>query len=359
MDTDRLDVLLDLLRADGPSGHEDPAAATWRRHAAAAGGRVEGDVLGSSYARFGPANGPTVLLLGHIDEIGLIVTHVEDDDTTWPGLLRIAEIGAWDPQTLVGQRLRLRTPDGRTLPGVVGRPPRHLLEDDALHRAVRVRDLWVDIGARDEAEALALAPPGTVAVVEREPVALAGRLTSRALDNRTGAWVVLEAARRAAARGLRVPVVACACALEETLGEGARAAAHRVAPAVTVVVDVTQASDVPDVPLAVTGAQRLGGGPVLSRGLGLHPGLASRLAALAARDGIPTSVEAVGGTTSTYTDVDGAIEAHAGSAIALVSLPLRHMHTPSEVCDLDDLDRAADLIAALCADLDPEDRWER
>ena len=106
MDADRLAFLLALLEADGPTGHEQPAADVWRADAAHWATRVEADVLGSSYAHVGPDDGPAALLLGHIDEIGVIVTHVEDADSGWPGLLRIAALGSWDAQVLVGQRLR-------------------------------------------------------------------------------------------------------------------------------------------------------------------------------------------------------------------------------------------------------------
>jgi endoglucanase len=349
----------ELLRAVAPSGHEEPAAAVWRRYAAPFA-RVTGDVLGNSYARVGPEEGPPVLLLGHLDEIGLIVTHVEREDADYDGLLRVRALGSWDPQVLIGQHVIVRTRRG-DVPGVVGKGPRHLMSATDLDRASQIAEVWIDIGARDADDAFAIVEIGDPLVIDRPPTELAnGRLASRALDNRTGAWVVLEAARRAAeAGGLRVPVVAGAPVMEETLMDGARAMAHAVAPAVAIVVDVTHASDIPGIDRGRTGRVRLGHGPVLTRGLGLHPGLEERLEAAARAADIPWQMEAMHVTTSTYTDVDGALDALAGTAAALVSLPLRHMHSPSEVCALDDIDRAAELIARLCLTLTPEDTWDR
>jgi endoglucanase len=230
-----------------------------------------------------------------------------------------------------------------------------------LTRASTMEDLWLDVGARDTDDALSLVSIGDVVVIDRPPTELAnGRLASKALDNRTGAWIVAEAARRAAATGLlRVPVIAGAPVLEETLMDGARAMAHATAPAVSIVVDVTHASDIPGIDRGGTGRIRVGHGPVLTRGLGLHPALHERLAAAAAGRGIAFQDEAMHVTESTFTDVDGALDALTGSAAALVSIPLRHMHSPSEVCALADLDAAADIIAATLLTLTEEDDWNR
>jgi endoglucanase len=348
--------LEDLLKAHGPSGYEDPAAAVWRAHCSTFAA-VTGDVLGNSYARVGPEEGPAALLMGHIDEIGLMVTHIERDGDA-AGLLRVRQMGTWDAQVLTGQRVIVRSRSGELVPGVVGRVARHLLPAEDLGAAATISSLWVDIGARDAADAERLVAVGDSVVCNAAPLMLAnGRLTGRALDNRAGAWVVAEAARRA--RELMVPVVAGAPVLEETLGDGGRAMAHTVAPAVTVVVDVTHTSDVPGSDPGTTSRIRLGAGPSLNRGIGLHPGLTERFATVARDHEIPLQTEALHLTGSTLTDVDGALDAHAGSAVALLAIPLRHMHTPAEVCSLDDLDATAELLARVLETLTPEDRWDR
>ena len=267
---DRVRFLHDLLRAHGPSGHEGPAAEVWRREAETFA-RVDHDVLGSSFATVGPDGAPTVLLLGHIDEIGLIVSHIEDSEAPHGGKLRIRPLGDWDAEVLVGQHVELRTADGRLVPGVVGKLPIHVAAGDGPTRST-IESLWVDIGARDATDARSLVSIGDTAVIVGAPRELAnGQLAGKALDNRTGAWIVLEAARRVSERGgAAVSVVACACALEETLSDGARAAAHRVDPAISIVVDVTHASDVPGGLLGTTSTQVPGRGPTLTRGLGLE-----------------------------------------------------------------------------------------
>jgi putative aminopeptidase FrvX len=354
---ERLRFLRDLLRAHGPSGHEGPAAEVWRAEAATFA-RVDHDVLGSSFAEVGPSDGPSVLLLGHIDEIGLIVSHIEDSDGSYGGKLRVRPLGSWDPEVLVGQHVELRSADGRLIPGVVGKLPIHLAPKDGPTRS-SMETLWVDIGARDAEDARTLVAVGDTAVLVGEARELAnGQLAGKALDNRTGAWIVLEAARRVAERGGgSVPVVACACAIEETLGDGARAATHRVDPKISIVVDVTHASDVPGGLLGSTGVQVPGRGPTITRGLGLNHKLTAALERVGAEAAITLQPEALSGGSSTYTDVDGALRALAGSAIALVSIPLRHMHSPAEVCSLSDLDEAAELIARFCLSLQGDEDW--
>ena len=198
---------------------------------------------------------------------------------------------------------------------------------------------------------------GDVAVIDAPPIRLgANRLTSRALDNRLGAFAVLEIAKRC--EDAAVPVVAAAPVLEETTMDGGRVAAHTVQPAVTIVLDVTHAA-IPGADPGAIGDVRLGAGPSICRGLALHPALTARATALARDNGIPYVIEALPGTATTETDVDGALDAHTGSAVALIGLPIRHMHSPAEVCDLGDLAAAIELVTALVASLRPDDDWTR
>jgi putative aminopeptidase FrvX len=350
MDDAARDRLLRLLAAFGPSGREAEAIALWSELAADVG-PVEEDALGSATVAVGPADAPAVLLLGHIDQIGLIVTHIEDE-----GIIRIRNIGGWDARVLVGQRVLIRTQDG-DLPGVIGSVPIHLQKPEDRTAGIALKDLWVDVGAKDGEEARRRVRIGDVAIVGEPPCELLGtRLTSRALDDRVGAWIALEAVRRLAARGApAIRVVAAACTMEETLGDGARVVADRVGAALAIVIDVTHAADVPSVDKGQTGPQRLGSGPVITRGIGLTDSVAERLIATAEAEGIPYALEALAGGGSTATDVDGALDAVRGLRAALIGVPLRHMHSPAEVCDIDDLDACADLIAAFCASLGPAD----
>lgn len=347
MDTAARNRLFQLLNAHGPSGREREAADLWASMAAEFA-TVERDHLGNAMASVGPDDAPTVLLLGHIDQIGVIVTHIEDE-----GVLRIRGLGGWDPRVLVGQPVSVRTTNG-DIPGVIGSVPIHLQKGDERTSGTQMKDLWIDIGATDGEHARSLVRVGDDAIVGSAPIMLAGtRLTSRALDDRVGAWAALEALRRVAAGSPTVRVVATGCVLEETLGDGARLVTDRVAPAVAIVIDVTHAADVPMINKGDTGPQALGKGPVITRGLGLDEGVVAALESAAKANNITYGLEAMPGG-STHTDVDNALHAVRSLRAALIGIPLRHMHSPAEVCDLNDLEGTAALLAAYCLAATPE-----
>ncbi len=336
------ELLQALLTTPGPSGYEQGVAAVWRAAAERFGARVTTDVMGSSVAvAQGRGQGPLLAVFGHIDEIGLIVTHVDDE-----GLLWFASVGGWDPQILVGQRVEVQAADG-PVPGVVGRKPIHLLQPDDRKKVVELREMHIDVGARDGDEARGLVRAGDVAVIATEPVDLAsGRLASRALDNRLGAYVALEAARLVAEAGGAPGDVAAVAAVQEEIGlHGAQTSAYGVRPGVAVAVDVTHATDVPGVdPKEVGGTHALGSGPVLARGATIHPRVFEGLRETAEAEGIAYTVEASG--RGTGTDADVVHLSRAGVPTGVVSIPLRYMHSPVETVELADVEACARLIAA-------------
>src|SRR5690349_15708849 len=233
--------LLDsLLRAAAPSGYEAPAAEAWREAASFA--TVTTDGLGSSMATVGDEDAePLLAVVGHIDEIGLVITHVDDK-----GFLYFAPIGGWDAQVLVGQRVEVRGREG-LVPGVVGRKPIHLLDPDQRKKVVELKGLHIDVGATDRDEAERLVRVGDPVTIAAEPSRLAGdRLVSRAMDNRLGAYVALEALRRCHERGSLTGSLAAIAAVQEEIGLfGARTSAFQVRPDLAVAVDVTHATDAP------------------------------------------------------------------------------------------------------------------
>lgn len=345
-----IDFLKRLLDTPGPSGFEAPAARVWREEAERFADRVDVDVSGNSYATIGEGGAPRVMLAGHVDEIGLMVTHVDDD-----GFLYFDGIGGWDPQVLVGQRIRVLTRRGEVM-GVVGKKPIHLIKGEEREKASKITDLWIDVGIRGRDAVLERGiRVGDPAVVDARLVELGGDLiASRSIDNRIGAYVVLEALRLLSEDRPRAQVTAVATAQEEIgySGGGARTSAYRIDPQVALVVDVTFATDSPGVEKKELGDHKVGGGPVLTRGSAAHPLVFERLVEVAEREGIPYSITASPRYTST--DADAIYLSRSGVATGLISIPNRYMHSPNEIVSLSDLERAARLIAAFVRELGPE-----
>ncbi len=352
MNDHSLSFLKRLLNTPGPSGFEANAARVWRDEAATFADRVDTDVSGNSWAILGEGGAPRVMLAGHIDEIGLMITHIDDD-----GFLYFEGIGGWDPQVLVGQRVRLLCREGDVV-GVIGKKPIHLIKHEEREKASKITDLWIDIGAQDRDAAqkrgVRVGDPG---VLDTQLVELSDDLiASRAIDNRIGAFVVLEALRLLA-QGARpgAQVAAVATAQEEIgySGGGARPAAFRLDPQVAIVVDVTFATDAPGVEKKELGEHKLGGGPVLSRGSAAHPLVFERLAQVAEREQIPFTIAASPRFSST--DADAIYLSRAGVATAIISVPNRYMHSPNEIVSLTDLETASKLIAAFVRSLENTD----
>jgi endoglucanase len=338
-----LDFLARLLDTPGPSGFEGAAARVWRDEARTFTNDVSGDVHGNSMAVANPNGQPTIMLAGHIDEIGLIVQYIDDN-----GYVYIAPIGGWDAQVLVGQRIRFIGATGDVY-GVIGKKPIHLIKPEERKKAVEISDLWVDIGVTSRDAAKEMLRVGDAGVIDTRVLHLPNnRIASRSIDDRIGAFVVLEALRRYAAKPGAARVVAVATTQEEIgyLGGGAFPGANRVNPSMAIAVDVTFATDSPGIDKKEVGDCALGGGPVLARGSVISPVVFGLLSKTAQRLNMPHAVRAVGRNTST--DADAIHIAREGIATALLGIPNRYMHSPNEIVCLDDVDRAADLIAETC-----------
>ncbi len=341
------ELLERLLTTPGPSGHERPAAAVWRE-AAAAVGEVSSDVLGSSWVRVpGTGGGPSLALLGHIDEVGAVVTHVGDD-----GFASLRPLGGFDPSVMVGQRVDVLTREG-PLPGVVA-ARRQQPKRGQERKAHDYDDLFLDVGAKDGDELRGLVRPGDAVVWHGAPLPLrGGRLASRSLDNRLGCYVVLETARRVVERGGAAGDLIAVAAVQEEVGDyaGARTAAFATEPDLAVAVDVTRSTDVRGGDPEEEGKIVIGGGPVLTRGPSLNPDLFELLHETAEAEGIPFGIEVSRGTT--YTDADAVYLSRRGVATGLVSLALRYMHSPVETVDLEDVENVIRLLTAFALRLEP------
>ena len=348
--SERNEFLEKLLNSPGPSGFETGPARVWRAEAEGFAEKVWTDVTGNSMAGVHLEGAPRVMLAGHIDEIGLQITHIDEG-----GFLFFDEIGGWDSQVLVGQRvLVLGEKEGIT--GVIGKKPIHLLQKEEQEKATKTKDLWVDLGCCTAEEVADLGVRvGDPMVLDAGLVRLAGdRIASRAVDNRIGAYVILEALRLLSADPPRAAALAVATVQEEIAytGGGARSSAFALEPDVALVVDVTFSTDVPDIEKKGLGEHKIGGGPVLSRGSANHPVVFQRLVEAAEAENISFSLQAA--PRATRTDADGIHLVRMGVPTGLVSVPNRYMHSPNEIVSLGDLQQTAELLAAFIRRLDPE-----
>ncbi|MDQ2675672.1 MAG: M42 family metallopeptidase [Actinomycetota bacterium] len=346
--TDTPKLLEDLLQVPAPSGYEAPASAVWR-DAAAEFAEVRSDGIGSSIAVVGDDESqPLFAIAGHMDEIGLVVTHIDDKGFIWFG-----SIGGWDPQILVGQRVEIATKDG-PIAGVAGRKPIHLLEEDQRKKVVELKQLHIDIGAEDGDAARELVRIGDPAVIRGEPMRVQGsRLVSRSMDNRLGSYVALEVARRCAASDKVTCRVAGVANAQEEIGlYGARTAAFHLEPTLAVAVDVTHATDAPGIDENQEGSHHLGTGPVISRGSTLSPVVFELLADVASKADIPHTFSGSGNRTGT--DADAIQITRSGIPAGLVSIPLRYMHSPVEMVDLEDVEATVALLVAFAETLGPD-----
>jgi putative aminopeptidase FrvX len=348
-------LLQRLLTAPGPPGHEEAPAAIWREAAEEFADEVTLDAMGNSVARVtGSGDHPLLAVVGHVDEIALIVSHISEK-----GFLHVVGSGGWDPQVLVAQRVEVLTRTG-PVRGVIGRKPIHVLEGEERKKAVELKGLHVDIGASDGDEARTLVREGDPIVITAEPVELRGdRIISRSLDNRLGIYVALEVARRVSEAGGGAGPVAAVAAVQEEIGaHGARAMAYGLEPDLAIAVDVTHATDAPGVDAGELGEHGLGSGPVITRGAVVSRPLNDLIDAAAESVGIECTTEAAG--SATRTDADSIHLSRTGVATAVVSIPLRYMHSPVELVELADVEATIAVISAMALRLEADQtlvRW--
>jgi endoglucanase len=337
--------LRELLNSPGPSGFEQRPSRVWRDRAKAIADEVTRDVLGNSYARLANPGRPVAVIEGHIDEIGFMITHVDEQGYLW-----FDRIGGWDIQVLLGQRVLILGTRGDVV-GVIGRKAAHILEDRDKDRVPPIRELWIDIGAANREEALERVQVGDPAVLDADFRQLTDdRIASRSLDNRVGAYVALETLRLLGIDRPGVDAFALAATQEETSFAGAFTATYSLRPTVAVVLDVTHATDYPGADKRLDGEITIGGGPVLSRGASLNLPAYHMIRETAEREGIPYQLQ--GAPRSSGTDADAIIKVASGVATVLVSIPNRYMHSPNELVSLSDLEQSAKLIAAFIRTID-------
>ena len=338
--------LADLLHARSPSGYEFEAQAVFDRHVKSSADTYEKDALGNRLATLNPKGDPVLMFAGHMDELGLIITFVNKD-----GYLYFDTIGGHDRVMIPGRRVIIRTASG-PVKGVTGKRAIHLMDESDRKKVPEIHEIWIDIGASSKKDALKRVAIGDVATYDHEFEFIHGTIgTARAFDNKVGAYVVGEALVRLSEqkKKLNARVTSVATTQEEIGVRGATTAVYSVNPHIAIAVDVGHATDHPDCDNRKYGETKLGGGPIICRGANVNPKIYERLVACAEKLKIPHQFEA--DPRPTGTDARALQMGRAGVATGLVSIPLRYMHTPSEVVDLQDVENCVRLFVEFALSL--------
>jgi tetrahedral aminopeptidase len=337
--------LRDLLEARSPSGYENEARAVIEKHIKAKSDDYCTDSIGNVFATVNPNGGPSLMMAGHIDELGLIIRYIDEN-----GFLYFDTIGGHDRGLISGRRIDILTENG-IVKGVTGKRALHLMTVEERKKVPELHLMWIDIGVNNKKEASKLVKVGDAAVYNHGVDMIRGSIAnSRAFDDKAGAYTVMETLRRVATKKqLHARVTSVATAQEEIGVRGATTAAHALNPDVAIAVDVGHATDHPDCDKRKYGDYKLSGGPILCRGPNIHPQVYQRLADVAEDKGIPYQLEAEARPTGT--DARAIQITRSGIATGLVAIPLRYMHTPCETMDLADIENTIKLLEGFALSL--------
>ncbi len=349
MRPESLDFLTKIVNTPSPSGYEERAAEVYRNYTGPFAEKVTTDVHGNVAAILNPNAGMKIMLAGHMDEIGFIIHYITDE-----GFLYFSTIGGQDSNIIVGQRVWVHGKE--RVVGVIGRKAIHMLDEDERKKKPELKDLWIDIGAANRAEAEALVAIGDVATFQYEFQTLLGdRATARGFDNKMGSFIVAEALRLLKQDGGLNPgvgVYAVATVQEEIGLRGARTASFSIDAQSGLAVDVNHAVDYPGVSKSRYGQLDVGKGPSVMRGANANPIVFKMITEAAQKDGIPYQVDVTAGGTGT--DGNAMQINRGGMAVGILGVALRYMHTPCELLSLTDVENCARIMAAYCRSVTPE-----
>jgi endoglucanase len=335
--------LLDLLNTPSPTGFESRGQKKWCGYARQFADRVENDAYGNAWATLDGAgkDAPVLMLEAHADEIGYMVKYISKE-----GFIFVDRVGGSDVATARGRRVDILGDKG-TVRGVIGNVAIHI-RDREDEKVPKVHEVWVDIGAKSEKDVAKAGIRVGHPMVYTDGVEELGEslLVGRALDNRIGGFIIAEVLAKLAKRKSRLPVtvIAVNAVQEEIGGHGAKMITHRLQPDLAICLDVTHATDTPAVNVRQHGEVKLGGGPSLTHGGANHPDVVKRLMHVAEKKKIPIQHESSSRFTGTDTDV--IFNQREGTPSALISLPLRYMHSVIEMTDLRDVGRIIEVLAA-------------
>lgn len=332
------DFFADLISHSGVSGYEQPVQQVVRKYAEPFADMIKTDLHGNVIMAINPDADVRVMYAGHADQIGLIISHIDEY-----GFIYVQTIGGWDPQQLVGQRVSIWTPTG-PVNGVISRKPIHLLEESERKQVVKIKDLWIDIGAANREQALTVVNVGDSVTLQLGYQELQNNLVNGpGMDDRCGVWVVVEALRRAKEMGVECGLFVASTVQEEIGLRGAKTAAFGIDPHIGIAVDVTHATDCPSIDKRQQGDISLSGGPVIVHGPNINPKVASTLTELASANDIPFQPTALG--RAAPNDSNALQVTRGGVATGILAIPNRYMHSSVETISLEDINHAASLLA--------------
>ncbi len=340
------EFLKTIQETPSPSGFEQPVQRVVRDRMKRHADSIETDVHGNVIVGLNPKGSPRVMLAGHCDQIGMMVNYIDDK-----GYIFFTAIGGIDPSVVPGSRLVIHTAHG-PVDGIIGRRPIHVLKPEERGAKIELREMWVDIGAKDKKEVERVVRIGDPITFRLEMSHLGSDfVTSPGLDNKCGTFVVMEALRLCTVKKLKCALFAVSTVQEEVGLRGAKTSCYGVDPHVGIAVDVTHATDYPDIDKRANGDVKMGAGPTISRGANINPKLEAMLTATAKAKRIPVQFE--GSPGGSGTDANAIQLTRGGVATSLVGIPNRYMHTQVEVVSLSDLQAAAKLIAETVAKIGP------
>jgi len=341
-----------LIDTPSPSGFEEQVQQLFLERVKDAVDLTYKDVHGNAFGVINPDCEHKLMLAGHCDEVGLMVSYIDKE-----GYVYFSTVGGIDPQITQGMPVVIHTAKG-PVSGVIGKKPIHLLEEKERQKVARIEEQWIDIGAKDGEEARSMVQIGDPITFDIASRCLAGeRITGKGIDDKVGVFVVCEVLRELGRekQSLAFGVYGVSTVQEELGLRGAKTSAFGINPKIGIAIDVTFASDCPNIDKKKVGDISLGKGPVLARGPNINSKLWMRIKRVAEENNIPYQVQAE--ARATGTDANVIQTTRSGVVTALLSIPNRYMHTPSEIVDMQDVENAIRLLVLFIKSLKVEENW--
>jgi putative aminopeptidase FrvX len=353
-DKDSYSFLEKLLITPSPTGYEVEGQKVWKEYVSKYSDRVESDTYGSAIAKIDTnPDVITVMIEAHVDEIGMVVQHISDN-----GFVTLNKLGGSDSTIARAKRVNIHNKNGRVT-GVVGNTAIHLQDTkNGGGKQPAWKDIYVDLGVSSKEEALELVQIGDPVTYTDEVELLNDEIiTARAIDNRIGGFVIAQVMKnlKSKKKNLKVNVIALNSVQEEVGGFGARMMSYRHMPDVALVTDVTHATDTPGIDNKEHGTVKLGQGPSVQHGGANHPKVVSFIEEIAKKKKIDIQHEAT--SVRTGTDTDSIFYQRTGIASALISLPLRYMHSPVETASLKDVKSLIQLMTETILAMAPDETF--